>query len=383
MRRLRPSRFIPGGYAMIYFDSAATTLQKPASVSAAVADAISQMTTPGRGDHPAARAAAELMLRCRMEAAALFDVPQPENVILTANATHGLNIAIRTLVAPGDMVAISGYEHNAVTRPLHAIGNVSCRIVNGRLFDPAQMAEGFRKALDGGVKAVICTHTSNVFGYTLPIDDIAALCREKGVPLIVDASQSAGIHPVSMKRWGAAYIAMPGHKGLYGPQGTGLLLCGEGQTPAALMEGGTGSLSRQQEMPDFLPDRLEAGTQNVHGAAGLLEGIKFVRSRGLDAIRRREWDVVRCLAEGLKAKGGFRVFDAPAGESAVLSVLSLEMPPETLADRLAEQGVAVRAGLHCAPLAHRTAGTGETGTLRFSVSAFNTPEEAETVLAML
>ena len=368
---------------MIYFDSAATTLQKPAAVPAAVADAIRTMTTPGRGDHPAARLAADLMLRCRMEAAEFFEVPQPENVILTSNATHGLNIAIRSLVSPGDTVAISGYEHNAVTRPLRAIGNVSCRIVNGRLFDRAQMAEGFRKAVDQGVKAVICTHTSNVFGYTLPIDDIAAICKEKGVPLIVDASQSAGIQPVNLGRWGAAYVAMPGHKGLYGPQGTGLLLCGEGRTPATIMEGGTGSLSRQQEMPDFLPDRLEAGTQNIHGAAGLLEGMRFVRSLGLEEIRRRESEVIRTLAGGLKGRADYRVFDDPAGESSVLSVLPLRTAPETLADRLAEQGVAVRAGLHCAPLAHRTVGTEETGTVRFSASAFNTPQEAEAVLRML
>ncbi len=368
---------------MIYFDSAATTLQKPASVPTAVADAITTMTTPGRGDHPAARLAAELMLRCRMEAAELFGVSQPENVVLTANATHALNAAIRTLVSPGDVVVISGYEHNAVTRPLHAIGNVSCRIVNGRLFDREQMAEGFRRAVDGGVKAVICTHTSNVFGYTLPMDDIAAICREKGTPLIVDASQSAGIQPVDLTRWGAAYVAMPGHKGLYGPQGTGLLLCGEGQTPRPLMEGGTGSLSLQQDMPDFLPDRLEAGTQNVHGAAGLLEGMRFVRGLGLEEIRRRESRVIRALAEGLRGNGSYRVFADPKGESAVLSVLPLGEAPETLADRLAERGVAVRAGLHCAPLAHRTAGTDKTGTLRFSASAFNTPEEVETVLRML
>lgn len=368
---------------MIYFDSAATTLQKPASVPAAVANAISTMTTPGRGDHPAARAAADLMLRCRMEAAELFDVPQPENVILTSNATHGLNIAVRSLVAPGDTVVISGYEHNAVTRPLHAIGNVSCRIVNGRLFDRGQMTEGFRKAVDRNVKAVICTHASNVFGYTLPVDDIADICQEWGVPLIVDASQSAGIQPVSLRRWGAAYVAMPGHKGLYGPQGTGLLLCGENQMPVPLLYGGTGSLSRQQDMPDFLPDRLEAGTQNVHGAAGLLEGMQFVRRMGLAHIRRREGDVIRVLAAGLKAKGGYQVFDDPGGEQSVLSILPEHIAPETLAGRLAEQGVAVRTGLHCAPLAHRTAGTDETGTLRLSASVFNTPEEARAVLEML
>lgn len=368
---------------MIYFDSAATTLQKPDSVPAAVAGAISTMTTPGRGDHSAARLAADLMLRCRTEAAELFDVSQPDNVILTTSATHGLNTAIRSLVSPGDTVVISGYEHNAVTRTLLAIGGVSCRIVNAGLFNREQMAEGFRRAVDGQVKAVICTHTSNVFGYTLPMDGIAGICREKGVPLIVDASQSAGIHPVSVKSWGAAYIAMPGHKGLYGPQGTGLLLCGDGFVPAPLMTGGTGSLSRQQEMPDFLPDRLEAGTQNVHGAAGLLEGILFVRSTGLEKIRHKESEVIRVLSEGLRDREDFRVFSDPQGESSVLSILPLRMPPETLAGRLAEQEVAVRAGLHCAPLAHRTVGTEETGTLRFSASAFNTPEEAETVLRMM
>ena len=171
---------------MIYFDSAATTLQKPEAVSRAVAGAIQSMTTPGRGDYPAARRAAELMLRCRTEAAELFGVPEPDNVILTSNATHGLNIAIKSLVSPGDTVVISGYEHNAVTRPLRAVGGVSARIVNGRLFDPEQMAEGFRKAVDGSVKAAVCTHVSNVFGYALPIDEIAAVCRERGVPLIVD-----------------------------------------------------------------------------------------------------------------------------------------------------------------------------------------------------
>lgn len=368
---------------MIYFDSAATTLQKPETVSAAVAEAIRTMTTPGRGDHPAARAAAELMLGCRTAAAELFDVPQPDNVVLTGNATHALNIAIRSLVSPGDTVVISGYEHNAVTRPLHAIGGVTSRIVNGRLFDRKQMAEGFRRAVDGGVKAVICVHTSNVFGYTLPMDEIAEICRARGVPLVVDASQSAGVQPVSLSRWGAAYVAMPGHKGLYGPQGTGLLLCGEGQKPVPLLSGGTGSLSRQQEMPDFLPDRLEAGTQNVHGAAGLAEGIRFVRGLGLESVAGKEAEVIRVLAEGLKRKGGYRVYDDPEGKSSVLSVVPLHTAPETLADRLAEQGVAVRAGLHCAPLAHITAGTADTGTVRFSASVFNTPEEAEAVLELL
>lgn len=365
---------------MIYFDSAATTLLKPETVPAAVAEAIRTMTTPGRGDYPAARLAAGKMFALREEAAAYFGAPDPERVVLTANATHGLNLAIKSVVSPGDTVAISGYEHNAVTRPLHAIGDVTVKIVNGRLFDPDQMAEGFDRAARDGVKAVICTHVSNVFGCVMPMDDIAAICRRRGVPLIVDASQSAGVLPVDMGKWGAAYVAMPGHKGLYGPQGTGLLLCGEGHMSRPLLEGGTGSLSRLQEMPDFLPDRLEAGTHNVHGAAGLLEGLRFVRRMAPGQAARHEAGLLSALARGLRRTGRYRVFD---GGGTVLSVLPLDTSPEELADDLAQKGVAVRAGLHCAPLAHITAGTIQTGTLRFSMSVFNTMEEVERVVEML
>ena len=367
---------------MIYFDSAATTLQKPDTVASAVAGAIRTMTTPGRGDYPASRLAAEKMLSLRTLAADMFDVPAPDNVILTMNATHGLNIAINALVSPGDTVVISGYEHNAVSRPLHGIPDVEVRVVNSRLFDPDQMAEGFEKAVDESVSAVICTHVSNVFGYVLPIDDIAQICRKKGVPLIVDASQSAGILPVKLGAWNAAYVAMPGHKGLYGPQGTGLLLCGDGYLPDPLLKGGTGSLSRLQEMPDFLPDRLEAGTQNIHGAAGLLEGMKFVNRFVPGRIARYEGKVMKMLAEGLKKSGKFHVFDAP-GDTSVLSAVPHHMAPEELADRLAEKGVATRAGLHCAPLAHLSAGTDRSGTIRFSASVFNTEHEVERLLGIL
>lgn len=363
---------------MIYFDSAATTLQKPAAVPRAAARAMTTMTTPGRGDYPASRAAAELMLALRSEAAEFFGAAQPENVILTTSATHGLNIAIRDLVRPGDTVVISGYEHNAVTRPLHAIGGVSVRIVNAPLYAPEQMLEGFRRALAAEhASAVICTHVSNVFGYVLPVAEIAALCRERGVPLIVDASQSAGTLPVDVEGWGAAYVAMPGHKGLYGPQGTGLLLCGKDRVPGPLLAGGTGSLSRQQEMPDFLPDRLEAGTQNVHGAAGLLEGLRFVRSQGTEAILGHERKVIRRLADRLRRDAGVRVLYGADSGSGVLSLLLEREAPEATAERLAARGVAVRAGLHCAPLAHITAGTVRTGTVRFSASAFNTLREAD------
>ena len=199
-------------------------------------------------------------------------------MVFTFNATHGLNIAIKTLVKPGSTVLISGYEHNAVTRPLRAIPNVTVKAAESPLFDREAALEAFRRELTPEVDAVVCTHVSNVFGFILPIESIAALCRQRGCPLVVDASQSAGCLPLSFRELGAAFIAMPGHKGLYGPQGTGLLLCGDGAEP--LLEGGTGSVSLSQEMPDFLPDRLEAGTHNIAGIAGLLEGCPGGRGGG-------------------------------------------------------------------------------------------------------
>ncbi len=361
---------------MIYLDSAATTLRKPPAVARACAWAVGNMSSPGRGGYGPARRAAETAFACRQEAAALFHVPEPERVVFTFNATHGLNIALKTLVKPDSTVLISGYEHNAVTRPLRAIPGVKIKAATAPLFDREGMLEAFDRELTGEVGAVVCTHVSNVFGFILPVEAIAALCRRRNVPLVIDASQSAGCLPLDFARLGAAFIAMPGHKGLYGPQGTGLLLCGrEGDT---LLEGGTGSLSLRQEMPDFLPDRLEAGTHNMVGIAGLLEGLRFLRREGVDTIARREGALLRRMGEGLSRLPGVEVFLAPADSGAQAGVLSFRVEGrdcEELAEELGQRGVALRAGLHCAPLAHRTAGTLETGTLRASVSAFTRREE--------
>ena len=206
---------------MIYLDSGATTLEKPPAVARAMAQAVGEMSSPGRGNYPASQKAARTAYDCREAAAELFHVPAPEQVIFTCNATHGLNIAIRTLVRPGCRVAVSGYEHNAVTRVLHSIPGVEIMVADAPLFRPEQTLEGFRTALRRGVDAVICNHVSNVFGCVQPVEELAGLCRRTHTPLIVDASQSAGILPVLLADWGAAFVAMPGHKGLYGPQGTG------------------------------------------------------------------------------------------------------------------------------------------------------------------
>ena len=360
---------------MIYLDSAATTLQKPPAVAQASARAIRHLASPGRGGHRPAMAAAETAYQCREEAAALFHVPSPEQVIFTFNATHGLNIAIRTLVRPGSKVVISGYEHNAVTRPLHAIEGVELRVARAPVFDQEAMLRAFRQELERGVDAAVCTHVSNVFGYVLPVEEIAQSCREHKVPLIVDASQSAGCLPVDFQALGAAFVAMPGHKGLYGPQGTGLLLCGE--EPAPLLFGGTGSESVRQTMPDFLPDRLEAGTHNIAGIAGLLEGLRFVRRRGSAAIGALERSLIRQMGEGMKKLPDLECYLTrdQAAQAGVLSFRLEGRDCEELGETLGNRGFALRAGLHCAPLAHETVGTMETGTLRASVSAFNTQQE--------
>lgn len=349
---------------MIYLDSAATSLLKPPSVARATAMAVRTMASPGRGGHSAAMRAADTVFACREAAAELFHVPEPERVVFTMNATHALNIAIHSLVSPGDPVVISGYEHNSVTRPLHALG-AQVRVAESPLFDPEAAVSAFRRALPGA-KAAVCAMVSNVFGYLLPVREIAELCAAAGVPLIVDASQAAGCVAFDAAALGAAFVAMPGHKGLLGPQGTGILLCFA--QPKPLLCGGTGSQSVLQDMPEELPDRLEAGTHNVPGIAGLLAGIRYLSAQSVEHIERRE----RWLAQPR-----LEVFASPdpACQTAVLSVRCRDMDSELLAQELARYGIAVRAGLHCAPVAHRTAGTLETGTVRLSLSPFNTDAE--------
>ena len=361
---------------MIYLDSAATTLQKPPAVARAAARAIGRMASPGRGGHRPAMLAAQTAFSCREEAAALFHVPSPEQVVFTFNATHALNIAIKSLVKPGGRVLISGYEHNAVTRPLRAIPGVTIRVALAPLFQPQAMLRAFQKELEEeDADAVVCTHVSNVFGCALPIEGVARLCREHRVPLVVDAAQSAGCLPLDFQALGAAYVAMPGHKGLYGPQGTGLLLCGADPDP--LLEGGTGSESIRQSMPDFLPDRLEAGTHNLPGIAGLLEGLRYLRRTGVEAVAAHERRLIRELGRGLEQLPGVQVFRArnPEDQAGVLSFRLEGRDCEEVGELLGDRGFALRAGLHCAPLAHQTAGTLASGTIRASVSAFNTQQE--------
>lgn len=359
---------------MIYLDHAATSLIKPISVGSAVSDAIRTMASPGRGGHLPAMRAADVVFECRSAAAEFFHAQDPEQVVFTMNATHALNIAIRSLARPGMRVLISGFEHNSVTRPLHAIG-AEIVVAGRQIFDADRLLQEFAQLMPT-VDLVVCTQVSNVFGYILPLNEIAAMCRKHRIPLIADASQGAGALELDFDRLGAAYVAMPGHKGLFGPQGTGILLCRDGGVP--LLYGGSGSDSILQTMPEYLPDRLEAGTQNVCGIAGLLAGIRYVQETGTRAIFNHEKQLLHSMTEQLSQCETITLYTGPDDkQSGVLSVLVSGSDSEETAQQLSERGVCVRGGLHCAPIAHESAGTIKSGTVRFSFSPFNDEQQVD------
>ena len=344
---------------MIYLDSGATSYPKPKQVRKAVETALRTCGNPGRGGYRAAMAAEEAVFNCREQAGRLFSC-QPEQVVMTSNCTQGLNIAIRSLFQPGDRVAITGFEHNAVTRTLRGLG-IQPIVCGRRLFDWHDSLNAFQEALDHGAAGAVFTHVSNVFGYILPVRVMAAMCRNRKLPFILDGAQSAGVLDLNFRELGADFIAMPGHKGLLGPQGTGLLLCREPGSP--LCFGGTGTESKIQEMPAYLPERLEPGTLNVPGIAGLAAGLQLVRELGPEQIGRKEQDLCAFTAKKLE-KLGVQVFSGSHQAGTLSFVPGCDC--EDLARRLAARKIAVRAGFHCAPLAHESAGTLKTGTVRVS-----------------
>ncbi|MBQ8923078.1 MAG: aminotransferase class V-fold PLP-dependent enzyme [Oscillospiraceae bacterium] len=368
----------------VYFDNAATSFPKPEAVYAAVGRAMREAGgNPGRGGHPLSALAGETVYHMREAAAELF-AAEPEHIVMTLNCTHALNLAIYGLLRQGDHVIISNLEHNSVARPAAALADAGViRLSVARVYpdDDKTVAE-LRRLLTPRTRAVICTLVSNVTGQILPYRQLAALCRANGTVMIADGAQGCGILPVTL-RDGMHLLCTAGHKGLYGPTGTGLLIS-DGTVPLKpLMQGGTGSRSASLEQPDFLPDALEPGTVNVSGAAGLEAGMRHVMQTGTERIFAAESAVCERLLAGLRRLPDAVIFRTEGARYApVISfTLGRESPDETAA-RLAEQGFCVRAGLHCAPLAHRALGTAH-GTVRISPSAFNTAQEADAFLKAL
>lgn len=361
---------------MIYLDNAATTLEKPPAVSRAMCWAMRHAGGAGRSAHPPAMLGADIIYDTRRLAAQVFDVPDPTRVIFTANATQALNMALYAMAQTRRHFAISGFEHNAVYRPILELvkrNNLKLTMLRSALWEDALLLEQAEQAIRDGADCFVLCHVSNVFGYIQPLEQLDALLSEHGIPLVLDASQSAGVLPISVsKLHSLAAVGMPGHKGLYAPPGTGMLLWMSQDLPAPLLLGGTGSLSEQADMPDFLPDRLESGTVNVAGIAGLFEGLQFVSKVGESEIAAWECKLRDLVTEKLREVPGVTVYASPnpQKQTGVLSFTCRQLPCEIVAQRLAEHNICVRAGLHCAPLAHSTAGTLETGTVRISPGWF-------------
>lgn len=367
---------------MIYLDYAATSFRKPESVQRAFLDCIRRGTAnPGRGGHRAAMEAAGIVYRAREAVADLFG-GAAENVVFTKNATEALNLAIKGLAPDGGHIVISGMEHNSVRRPVAALQKrgISYTVAQVVPDDSAQTVRNFARAMRPDTGLVVCTAASNVCGLLLPTAEIGALCRVKGIPFIVDAAQIAGIFPVTLESLNADVLCAPGHKSLYAPQGSGFLLSRKGIHFTTTMEGGSGSASGEIGMPEELPERLEAGTLNVPAIAGLAAGCAYAKAH-MEENTGRELELIARLIDGLREEGWEVFADFPPEQrSPVVAFRRKGAEVEQTARQLDDMGFALRAGLHCAPLAHETLGTIRTGTVRASLGAFTTAQEIEMLL---
>lgn len=364
----------------IYLDNAATSFPKPETVYRAVMHAMREIgASPGRGGHRRSLEAARLLFRAREAIAPLFGIPDPSRIIFTHSATESLNMALRGTLKPGDHAITTSMEHNSLLRPLFSLRRQGVEVTvvaaggDGRV-DP----DDIRAALRPNSRMVALGHISNVCGTVQAIAPIAAVAREAGALFLLDAAQSAGSEEIDVLRCGIDLLAAPGHKGLFGPQGSGLLYAASGVPLRPLLAGGTGGASSAEEQPDTMPEGFEAGTPNLPGIAGLMAGVEFVREIGAAVIGEKERLLAKAAAEGLAAIPGITLYGPsdPAARGGVLSFTSAGTDPSGLAFVLDRDfDIAVRAGLHCAPQAHRTLGTFPGGTLRISPGWFNTPGE--------
>ncbi|MDD3337062.1 MAG: aminotransferase class V-fold PLP-dependent enzyme [Eubacteriales bacterium] len=365
---------------MVYLDNAATSYPKPPMVARAMAGTLSKLGgNPGRSGHKLSLCGGRVIQRCREVLAEAFDAPTAENVIFTSGCTEALNLAIRGMLCRGDEVLCSHAEHNAVMRVLKGLEGQGMITVKTLTPDGRGLltTEGLCAAITPKTALCVINHASNVTGVIQPVRQLSDALRSFGVPLLVDAAQTAGILPVSLSTLGADMIAMPGHKGLLGPHGVGVLVLGRGMLPRPLIVGGTGSQSESMLQPSQLPDRYESGTSNLPGIAGLLVGARFALSHR-QAIEEYEAELSTRLRTGLQSVRGIRVFGhAEAPKVGVISFIPGDGDPGMLCDALSERGYALRAGLHCAPSVHQWLGTLQSGACRASVGIYNTEEDVD------
>lgn len=375
---------------MVYLDNAATSFPKPPSVVAEVTRCLEEYCgNPGRGGHPLSMAAAEKIYECREELSALFGAPDPSHVIFTQNATAALNLAIKGLLPDGAHVIASDLEHNSVRRPLEALaadGLISFDkisiIGDGYALDGGAICKRITTAIRKNTAAVIMTACPNVCSLQLPIAEIGAFCRRRGILFIVDGAQAAGHFPIDMRSMCIDALCLPGHKGLLGPQGSGALILGEGIMPRVIFEGGSGSSSFEAEMPREIPERYEAGTLSTPAIAGLCEGVRYIRRLGLASIEKHERSLFLYARQRLGSIPKVRIY-MPQYAGSVLSFNVGTLPSDRVASALGTAGICTRGGFHCNPWAHTVLGTDAHGSVRISFSPFNTPQDVDALALAL
>jgi cysteine desulfurase family protein len=374
---------------VIYLDNAATSWPKPPAVAASIVEFLDHNAgNPGRSGHAMALAAGAVVAAARAHLAGLFGAADPARIVFTLNATDALNSALWGLLRPGDRVVTTSMEHNAVVRPLHALAERGVAVTrvpcatDGTL-DLADLEDALRSE---PCRLVAMTHASNVVGTILPAREAARLAHEHGALFLLDAAQTAGALPIDVREMEIDLLAVPGHKALLGPTGTGALYVAPGIRLTPLRQGGTGTRSDEERQPEELPAALEAGTLNTVGIAGLGAALAYLRERGVRAIRADEAALAARLMDGLRTVPRLRVHGTGDPERQVATVsVSLEgWDPLDLAAALDSSfGIAVRSGLHCAPLAHRTVGTFPGGTVRLSPGPFSTADDVDHAVAAL
>mgnify|MGYP001035363218 CR=1 FL=1 len=371
---------------VIYLDNAATSWPKPRSVSEAMIECMEQYgANPGRGSHRMSVQASRILFETRVNLSRLFNIRNPNDISFALNTTAALNLAIRGFVRKGDHVILTSIEHNSVRRPIEYLKRtigVEVTYVNADgqgCVTPKQVEEAIRP----NTSLVVVNHSSNLLGTILPVAEIGEVCRKHGVKLLVDAAQSAGTLPIDVEAMSIDMLAFPGHKGLMGPQGTGGLYVHPSIELEPLMLGGTGSQSESIEQPTVRPDRYESGTQNTVGLAGLNAGVRYIQNEGVENIHNKEWQLTQRLIEGLMRIDKVAVYGPPPGSNrtAIVAFNVQGMDSAQVAHMLDRHyDIAVRAGYHCAPLAHDTAGTLEQGAVRASPGYFTTEDEIDALI---
>jgi cysteine desulfurase family protein len=364
----------------VYFDNAATSYPKPPSVCDAINYTLQHVgANPGRGENALTRSANKIIFEARETIAEFFNIPNSRNIVFTSNGTEALNLALKGFLKPGDHVITSGMEHNSVVRPLNSLKNDGVNVTIVQCDKQGKLnPDDVFKEIKENTRLIVITHASNVTGTILPVEEIGEIAKKKGIPLLVDAAQTAGTIPIDIVRNNISLLACPGHKSLLGPQGTGFLYISEELNLKPLIEGGTGSNSELSEQPDFLPDRFQSGTLNSPGIAGLKAGIEFINKKSIQTIKEHEDKLSKAFINKLKEINPVCIY-GPLSMKEKTAVVSFNINGKDsaeIATALDEKyQIMVRVGLHCSPYAHKTIGTFPDGTIRASFSIFNTIEE--------